>query len=258
MKIRYLCQIVFLIIALFAQCSLEAQIPQLLEYDGYLLEKGKPATGNRTMSVRLYDARTGGKILYRENIGLVRVVKGEFYFQYGQKGVAGNGTASTGIIPALTGNQHWLAVIVNGTEQSPRAQFLPVPFALASADAQNLAKKLAALELEVQNLKKTIPSGGVISTSPSWGSGIQLPWGGLMPSTPSSGSVIKSKVDGVFNGWSGSTLVSLTNGQIWQQSEYYYDYDYSYRPDVTIIKDSTGYKMFVEGIDRGVRVTRLD
>ena len=110
-----------------------AQVPQLLEYDGFLSGN---ITGNRTMGVRLYNSSKNGTLLYKETIGTVRVTSGEFYFQYGQNGTLGNGTTPTTISAVLTGSQNWLAVTVNGTEQTPRAPLLSVPFALRSADAQ--------------------------------------------------------------------------------------------------------------------------
>jgi formylglycine-generating enzyme required for sulfatase activity len=110
-----------------------AQVPKLLEYDGFLSGN---ITGNRTMGVRLYNASKNGTLLYKETIGTVKVTSGEFYFQYGQNGTLGNGTAPTSISAVLTGSQNWLAVTVNGTEQTPRAPLLSVPFALRSADAQ--------------------------------------------------------------------------------------------------------------------------
>lgn len=110
-----------------------AQVPQLLEYDGFLSGN---ITGNRTIGVRLYNASKNGTLLYNETIGTVKVTSGEFYFQYGQNGTLGNGTAPTSISAVLTGSQNWLAVTVNGTEQTPRAPLLSVPFALRSADSQ--------------------------------------------------------------------------------------------------------------------------
>lgn len=68
--------------------------------------------------------------------------------------------------------------------------------------------------------------------------------------------VIQSQIDGEFNGWEGDTLVKLVNGQVWQQSEYWYHYHYAYMPKVTIIT-SGGYKMQVAGTPRAIRVTRL-
>ncbi|MBU3666891.1 MAG: hypothetical protein FGM15_13595, partial [Chthoniobacterales bacterium] len=117
-----------LLALLVAALPLSAQVPRLLEYDGYLVEGNQPVTGQRAMGVRLYSASTNGTLLYSETIGTVQVTAGQFYFQYGGAGA--------GIFQALTGNQHWLALTINGTEQTPRERLLSVPFALKSADAQ--------------------------------------------------------------------------------------------------------------------------
>jgi hypothetical protein len=68
--------------------------------------------------------------------------------------------------------------------------------------------------------------------------------------------MIRSRVDGDFNGWEGDTVVKLENGQVWQQSEYWYHYHYAYMPDVTITNDG-GYKMSVAGVPKAVRVEQL-
>lgn len=72
-------------------------------------------------------------------------------------------------------------------------------------------------------------------------------------STP---AVIESQVEGDFNGWEGETIIKLTNGQIWQQSSYHYQYHYAFMPKVLIYKSGAGYKAKVEGTDT-VDVTRL-
>ena len=81
--------------------------------------------------------------------------------------------------------------------------------------------------------------------------------GGRSRTIPTTPAVIESKVDGSFEGWDGETIVKLANGQIWQQPEYHYEYDYAYRPEVLVFKSRLGYKMWVEGIDEPVRVQRL-
>ena len=81
--------------------------------------------------------------------------------------------------------------------------------------------------------------------------------GGRSRTIPTTPAVIESKVDGSFEGWDGETIVKLANGQIWQQTEYHYEYDYAYRPEVLVFKSRLGYKMWVEGIDEPVRVQRL-
>jgi len=73
----------------------------------------------------------------------------------------------------------------------------------------------------------------------------------------STASTIESQIDGEFEGWQGETIVKLTNGQIWQQTEYHYHYHYSYMPKVLIYRSDAGYKMKVDGIDRAVGVTQI-
>jgi hypothetical protein len=75
--------------------------------------------------------------------------------------------------------------------------------------------------------------------------------------TATSGTVIESQIDGDFEGWDGETIFKLTNGQIWQQDEYDYTYEYEFMPDVTIYADGGVWKMKVEGVSDVIRVKRL-
>lgn len=70
-------------------------------------------------------------------------------------------------------------------------------------------------------------------------------------------AVIESQIDGEFEGWTGETIFSLTNGQVWQQSSYAYTYHYAYRPKVLIFKSGSQYKMRVEGVDSEITVIQL-
>lgn len=65
---------------------------------------------------------------------------------------------------------------------------------------------------------------------------------------------MKSRVDGEWTGWDGDTIVRLENGTVWRQEQYYYQYRYAYRP-IAIID---GNKMLVEGMNKAVRVRRID
>lgn len=61
-------------------------------------------------------------------------------------------------------------------------------------------------------------------------------------------------VDGEWSGWDGDTIVKLTDGSVWRQSEYHYEYHYAYRPKVAISSN----KMTVDGMNRAVQVRRLE
>lgn len=71
------------------------------------------------------------------------------------------------------------------------------------------------------------------------------------------GPDIESRIDGESCGFEGDTIFPLINGQIWQQSEYYYRYRYAYRPAVHIFCEHGIWRIRIEGIDRAVRVIRL-
>lgn len=79
----------------------------------------------------------------------------------------------------------------------------------------------------------------------------------LVPVSYATAGGFESQVDGAFNGWDGETVVRLTNGTIWLQREYYYEYHYAYRPRVIVYTASGGWKMQVEGVSRAVAVERL-
>lgn len=61
------------------------------------------------------------------------------------------------------------------------------------------------------------------------------------------------RINGAWNGWDGHTVVELTDGSKWKQTEYHYEYRYAYRPEVVIERD----RMMVAGMRRAVRVTRV-
>lgn len=65
--------------------------------------------------------------------------------------------------------------------------------------------------------------------------------------------VVESQINGEFKGWEGETTYELTNGQVWQQSTYNYEYKYSYMPEALIYSAGAGYKMQVEGTSADVR-----
>jgi hypothetical protein len=64
---------------------------------------------------------------------------------------------------------------------------------------------------------------------------------------------LNSRISGSWTGWSGNTIVKLTNGSVWEQVEYHYEYRYAYRPEVIVANG----KMQVAGMNRAVRVRRL-
>jgi len=62
-------------------------VPNEINYQAALFDaNGDPVSGNKTMSVRIYDAALEGNLLYEENLGTVEVVQGVYSFQMGSEG----------------------------------------------------------------------------------------------------------------------------------------------------------------------------
>jgi hypothetical protein len=84
-----------------------AQVPSLINYQGRLTAaNGSPVTGSKTFAISIYDAATGGNLLYTESIGAVTLdANGVYSFQFGGTGTSNtqvtetvastNGTATT-------------------------------------------------------------------------------------------------------------------------------------------------------------------
>lgn len=68
----------------------------------------------------------------------------------------------------------------------------------------------------------------------------------------------EARLEDESEGFEESTIFELTNGQKWKQIEHYYKYRYKYRPRVRIYKDGMRYFLELEGIDRSVRVEKIE
>ncbi len=74
---------------------------------------------------------------------------------------------------------------------------------------------------------------------------------------PYTREVLKTQIDGDFEGWEGETIFKMTNGTIWQQSSYAYTYHYSYMPEVIIYKKDGTYFMKVDDVDDEIAVQQI-
>jgi hypothetical protein len=69
--------------------------------------------------------------------------------------------------------------------------------------------------------------------------------------------IFDSRIEGEFDGWSGSTLFPLVNGQIWQQCCRARVRHQAHSPAVVIYRSGAGHKMKVDGVDQTISVKRL-
>jgi hypothetical protein len=64
---------------------------------------------------------------------------------------------------------------------------------------------------------------------------------------------VRKQLAGSWNGWSGDTVVKLTDGTFLKQARYHYEYRYAYRP----YAEFDGATLHVEGMSRPIPVRRV-
>lgn len=69
--------------------------------------------------------------------------------------------------------------------------------------------------------------------------------------------LIRSIVTNEFLGWTGSTVIRLSNGQVWQQSAYLYEYHYAHRPEARLAEHNGETLAYVDGLSRPAVVRRV-
>ena len=130
--------------------ALAQSVPQLINYQGQLLDAGgnPMPTGDYAVEVRLFPVESGGGSLWgpqvfsgQSGIGFgpkVSVVNGRFNLVLGPKDVNTNDLAS---IFAASASVYIELKVGNGSPVSPRQQVLSAPFALSAANAANAVAK---------------------------------------------------------------------------------------------------------------------
>ena len=99
-----------------------AQVPQLINYQGRLLDGTNLVNGLVGLTLRLYNAPAAGTLVYADS-NQVTVADGLYATQIGDGTVAGD------LDLALTNAQVWLEAEVNGTVLTPRERWVAVAYA---------------------------------------------------------------------------------------------------------------------------------
>jgi len=102
-----------------------AQVPNVINYQGRLVDATNLVNGDVSLELRLYDAATDGTLLYADS-NTVTVVDGLYSTHIGDDTVLGT------LGNALTNAMVYLEPVVNGTALSPRERLVCVPYAMQS------------------------------------------------------------------------------------------------------------------------------
>lgn len=124
-------------------------VPTRVPYQGVLLDDmGEPRTGTVDLALRIWDAPTGGTLVYRQEFPGVALYDGVFTVELGPSGESTdipNDPLTTDLWLALagdvgpTGPDRFLEVSVDAGTPLVRTQVLVVPYALHAASAETAA-----------------------------------------------------------------------------------------------------------------------
>ena len=124
----------FVTALLFASALAHAQVPQVISFQGYLLQSsGQPLAGPVAVTFKLYAAASGGPALWSETHGAVVPANGIVNVALGSQTPLG-----------LAFDQpYFLGITVGGdAEMTPRTPLASLPYAIRSQFADALATPL--------------------------------------------------------------------------------------------------------------------
>ncbi|MET3505526.1 hypothetical protein [Halalkalibacter oceani] len=68
----------------------------------------------------------------------------------------------------------------------------------------------------------------------------------------------EAQIKGACRGYKNrDTFFELTNGRIFQQDEYKYQYNYQYRPNVKVFQEGSVFYLEVQGMNSRVKVKKV-
>jgi hypothetical protein len=133
-----------------------AQAPQLINYQGNLIDSGTPVTGAVNITFSVFDVATAGTSLWTETQSGVNVANGVFQV------LLGSATAFPANLFTSDGDR-FLEVSVGGTPLSPRYQFTSTAYALSAQMAEEV--KPGEVVTSLNNLEDdvTLAAGSNVS-----------------------------------------------------------------------------------------------
>ena len=114
--------------------TVAAEVPGQLRQQGRLLnDQGEPASGEATLKFAIYDARSGGAVVWEGESKTVELDERGFYS-------ATIGSDSNPLeAGALKGGERWLQITVDGEAMTPRSSLESVPYAALAGEAESVA-----------------------------------------------------------------------------------------------------------------------
>ena len=132
---------------------LHAAVPHLIRYQGVLVDtNNQPLSGSYTLTLRLYDAPTGGTKLWEETQPNIPVTNGTFTL------LLGSVTSLDGV--SFDGDRYLALQLQGEPEMAPRQRITSVPFALTAERLTDAQSVLGPISISGNNV-------GIGTTNPN-------------------------------------------------------------------------------------------
>lgn len=132
---RFIRFLFFVSVFLLPPLPVEAEIPALIKYQGRLIDGTNLVNRTVSMVMNLYDASTGGNLLYADS-NAVSVVDGIYNTHLGDNTIYGS------LTNALANSQVYLELKIDGATLSPRERIVAVPYALRAGTVDDTTASL--------------------------------------------------------------------------------------------------------------------
>ncbi|HPI78606.1 MAG TPA: hypothetical protein PLK80_17885, partial [bacterium] len=156
--------IILILAAVCASAVARAAVPQLIDYQGYLMESGVAVEGAKSITFKLYDAASGGSLLCSTGAQSATVTKGVFSHSIGSTGCD--------LSTINWDNPVYLELMVEGTTLAPRERIAGAAYSVQTkaanvifAPAGNVSATNAQSAIEELDAKKLDKTGGTITGS---------------------------------------------------------------------------------------------
>jgi len=146
-----------------------AQIPNVINYQGRLVDGETLVNGDVSLELRLYDSATNGTLLYADS-NTVTVVDGLYSTHIGDDTIAGS------LTNALTNAMVYLEVVVDGAALTPRERLVAVPYSLRATSAAR-SDRLAGGALTAVGERMYITDTIFLERMADGTIGVRDPWG---------------------------------------------------------------------------------
>lgn len=129
-----------LVVASLLATSTAEAVPTTMSFSARISDGSGPIDGAVDLNIKIFDASSGGMMLWEESHGGAMASSGLVHLELGSTDPVGNGLDTS----VFDGGNRWLELSIGGIVQTPRLKIGSVPYAVKAADADTVGGRSAS------------------------------------------------------------------------------------------------------------------